>query len=293
MPLAPFGAWLPYPIRSLAANEMSLQLPRAPGEDPTESVRRAQAEADAARRLQAEFARQLQQIRDAGPAEAQLRAAIESLGDDATMREVLEYVLTQGTNLGVTIALDQFAGAGITFDYRLVNEEAARWARTYSYELVRGINDTTRENLRTAVEAWTRSGQPFPDLVRELTPLFGATRAKLIATTETTRAYAEGSVRTYQASGVVIAIEWLTARDLKVCPICQPLEGVRATMSGGFPSDRGPILRPPAHPGCRCAVAPIVPTPEELEAGIARGIYDIRLGRDSEIAVTPERTTPP
>lgn len=265
---------------------MTLRLPGTPGEDdPTESLRRLAAEQDATTRILAEMRRQMASLADAGEEPAAIRAAIEALGGDPSMTEVLNYVLQQGTDLGVSIAVDQFASAGISFDYGLVNEEAQRWARSYSFELVRGIEATTQSVARDELAAWMGTGRPYGDLVSRLEPLFGRERAKLIATTEITRAYAEGSIKTYQASGVVIGAEWLTARDAKVCKICEPLEGVRATLSGGWAG----ILRPPAHPGCRCAVAPVVPTPEELEAGIARGIYDVRFLGETSVPTSTQR----
>ncbi len=213
--------------------------------------------------IEKELQRQAGTLAAAGEEPAQIRAAIEALGDDAKMREVLEYVLAQGTDLGVSIAVDQLAGAGIRFDYRLVNEEAARWAKSYSYELVRGIDATTQTVLRTEFDAWTRTGEPYSALVRRLAPTFGRQRAKLIATTETTRAYAEGSMAIYRASGVVAGVEWLTAGDRAVCKICSPLDGKVFPLAG--------LTKPPLHPGCRCALAPVVGSPEEVDAA-ARGL---------------------
>lgn len=229
-----------------------------PGEDdPTEAVRRVKAEATFTTLIDAELQRQLALVKAAGEEPAQIRAAIEALGDDPKMRDVLAYVLAQGTDLGVSIAVDQLAGAGISFDYRLVNEEARRWAQNYSYELVRGIDATTQTVLRTELEAWTSTGEPYSGLVRRLAPTFGRQRAKLIATTEITRAYAEGSMAIYQASGVVTGVEWLTAGPA-ACKICAPLQGKIFPLVG--------LVRPPLHPGCVCGLAPVVPSPEEVDA---------------------------
>ncbi|TXH11112.1 MAG: DUF3626 domain-containing protein [Hyphomicrobiaceae bacterium] len=286
MPLAPFagisGGFTP---KGLAANLVTLKLPPSQGDDePTEALRRLAAEAAAARRLERELQRQARQLAAAGEEPAQIRAAIDALGGDASMREVLDYVLAQGTDLGVSIAVDQLAGAGIRFDYRLVNEEARRWAQNYSYELVRGIDATTQRVLQTEFEAWTRTGEPYSALVRRIAPTFGRERAKLIATTETTRAYAEGSMAIYQASGVVVGVEWLTAGDKGVCKICAPLDSRIFPLAG--------LTKPPLHPGCRCALAPRVPEPEELEAGVASGRYAVTLDRPAKSVSAPAAPVP-
>lgn len=239
-------------------------------------MRRVKAEAAFTTLIDAELQRQLALVKAAGEEPAQIRAAMTALGGDAKMREVLAYVLEQGADLGVSIAVDQLAGARISFDYRLVNEEARRWAQNYSYELVRGIDATTQTVLRTELEAWTRTGEPYSSLVRRLAPTFGRQRAKLIATTEITRAYAEGSMAIYQASGVVTGVQWLTAGPA-ACKICAPLEGKIFPLAG--------LVRPPLHPGCVCGLAPVVPSPEEVDAR-ERALT----GRPTEaLLATPER----
>jgi SPP1 gp7 family putative phage head morphogenesis protein len=77
--------------------------------------------------------------------------------------------------------------------------------------------------------------------------------AELVALTETTRAVTRASLDTYARNGVE-AVEWLTAEDQRVCQLCAGNE------------DDGPVLLgqsfgsgdpgPPAHPSCRCALAP-------------------------------------
>lgn len=225
-------------------------------------MRRVEPEKAFSTLIEKELQRQAGTLAAAGEEPAQIRAAIEALGDDAKMREVLEYVLAQGTDLGVSIAVDQLAGAGIRFDYRLVNEEAARWAKSYSYELVRGIDATTQGDLRTELDAWISTGKPYSSLVRRLAPTFGRQRAQKIATTEITRAYAEGSMAIYQASGVVTGVEWLTAGPA-ACKICRPLDGKIFPLAG--------LTKPPLHPWCVCALAPVVGSPEEVDAA-ARGL---------------------
>lgn len=82
----------------------------------------------------------------------------------------------------------------------------------------------------------------------------GKRRALVIARTELVHAYAEGQLDTFENLGVEevgAEIEWKTAGDAKVCPICRALEGKRYTIKEA----RGKI---PQHPNCRCAWIPYI-----------------------------------
>ena len=78
-------------------------------------------------------------------------------------------------------------------------------------------------------------------------------RVDRVVRNELLEAYNEGSYRTYQASGVVNATEWVTADDERVCPICEPNNGVHVNMGELFPSGDD---KPPAHIQCRCQSTP-------------------------------------
>ncbi len=80
----------------------------------------------------------------------------------------------------------------------------------------------------------------------------GRRRAEMIARTEIIRAHAEGQLDAFENLGVEevgIAAEWSTAGDDRVCPLCQPLEGVVMKVKEA----RG-IL--PRHVNCRCTWIP-------------------------------------
>lgn len=168
---------------------------------------------------------------------------------------------------------------GIAWD--LVNQDARRQAQTYTYDLVRGITENTRERLQRQIDEWIAAGNAFPDLVERIKPLIPdleavattaiqpAYRARLIAMTESTRAYANGNNRVWEAAGVW-GREWRTAVDERVCPICGALHQQRAKTGAAFEvtvkGKRVVVQNPPAHPGCRCSVKPVVrpersPTP--------------------------------
>jgi len=140
---------------------------------------------------------------------------------------------------------------GILFDVAVINAEAAAWARTYAYDLVTGITETTKKVVGNATQQFVETpGMTRADLEKLLEPAFGKARASLIGVTEVTRAYSAATQRyanLLEASGVMMEGTWHTNADALVCPICGPLNNKsEEEWRDEFPDG------PPAHPGCRC-----------------------------------------
>jgi SPP1 gp7 family putative phage head morphogenesis protein len=132
---------------------------------------------------------------------------------------------------------------------RLVANPSARWA----------ITDSTRTFLRSSVESAIAEGWSNDKLADEIRvgAAFSAERAMMVARTETNMASNAGALADYKTSGVVDKKEWLTAEDDLVDEEdCAPN------------SEQGPIDldesfqsgddAPPAHPNCRCVLAPVI-----------------------------------
>jgi hypothetical protein len=84
-------------------------------------------------------------------------------------------------------------------------------------------------------------------------------RAKLIATTEVTRAAVQAEVdqvKELAADGIKMVAIWDTQHDNKVCPICRPRDGKKQGDGWTDP--------PPAHPGCYCALRWVPATMYEM-----------------------------
>lgn len=166
-------------------------------------------------------------------------------------------------------------------NWTVINQRAAEWARTYTGSLAKGINDTTRAKIGTELAAWITAGESFPALVqrmRRIIPQRGSTatnafridRAELIASTEATKAYAEGNLLAWRSVPGVTGKEWRAANDEKVCPVCgylggqqlvekqvkpteiEDLKPVSVALNADFvlPFGGGTIHAPPAHPRC-------------------------------------------
>lgn len=122
--------------------------------------------------------------------------------------------------------------------------------------LVVGVAETTRDDIRALVGRAAQEGWDTATLaqaIREAGVTQSRARATLIARTEAASAYSQGALLAYRESGVVTGVEWLTAGD--PCPVCDPLDGQVVGLGKAFD---GGIAHPPAHPGCRCAIAPVV-----------------------------------
>lgn len=177
-------------------------------------------------------------------------------------------LLEEGPAVGIQAAIDSITasvGFGLGVDWALADAAAADFVRGYAFDLVTGINTTTASRLRAVMKDWIEKGGTLDDLTSSIRPIFAnapdtarieaifnVDRARMIAETEATRAYAEGKIAGYTASGLAdyppekkppddshvrcrcdVTLErqpngewhwiWLTVRDERVCPVCGPL----------------------------------------------------------------------
>ena len=164
----------------------------------------------------------------------------------------------------------------ITSSWELINEEVLRYVmgdtfqmgEGYATALTQQLLQTSERQIKEAIAAWTRSGDPLPALIRTLeTTALSRSRAELIATTEVTRAYAEAARLTWAQGGVIETMRWQTANDEWTCDVCRPLNGQTTAVVGGTFSlvdEAGTVTmtmrQPPAHPRCRCWLSPVAPS---------------------------------
>jgi len=174
--------------------------------------------------------------------------------------------------LMVDNALRLSVEVGIGFDPAIINTEALRWAREYSYKLVTGLTDTTREVISEAMQAFVQTpGMTIGDIESLIEPAFGPVRAEMIAVTETTRAYSEATNKMQgllqrETPELAITRVWNTMNDELVCAICGPAEGA---FENEWTRLSLPMDGPPAHVNCRCESSISFLTPEQLEAEFA------------------------
>jgi SPP1 gp7 family putative phage head morphogenesis protein len=235
---------------------MVLQLKPDEGDDSDAEQRiRMELERQFAAELETSLRDQMNDLIPPTASDQQVQAAPNQVNATSeAVRTTLRRYLQQGAELGESIAFDQLGKIGMSFDFTLVHTQAAQWASQYSYDLIRGMNQSTQTQMQIAVDEWFKDPTSLAALRKQLAPTFGPKRAKLIAQTETTRAAYQGSKQGYRESGVISQVEWVTVNDERVCPTCGPLDGTRAPLDGTF--EGGTSV--PAHPGCRCFVRPVV-----------------------------------
>ena len=92
---------------------------------------------------------------------------------------------------------------------------------------------------------------------------FSPERADLVAKTEITRVNSAAAMSAYQdaaAAGVQLKKRWLVA-SADVCDECKENADAGAiALDAAFPSGD---QHPGAHPGCRCAVSPVILTGDD------------------------------
>ena len=161
------------------------------------------------------------------------------------------------TKIAVEVGKTAAIGIGVSWD--LVNEAVVNWASNFAAEEVTKVTVATQRMVQQKVTEWIGSGEPLKELERSLLPEFGKVRAKRIAVTEVTNAYAGGQLEAFKESGVVDMKEWRTAGS-DVCPICVALDSKQVPLDAMFVSDYDGSMheRPPAHVNCRCYIQPVV-----------------------------------
>lgn len=136
------------------------------------------------------------------------------------------------------------------------NEDAIDWADKHAAELIKGISDTSRERIADAITGLLETGG-YDEAYDEILAAVGdKDRARLIARHETMMAAAEGQRLSWDLAveeGLLTGDErrvWIVTDDDKLCPLCEPLDGVEADLNGEYPDDGGD--GPPLHVQCRC-----------------------------------------
>ena len=206
--------------------------------------------------LEAQLARKLSKLQ-----RAQMARLLELMGDPPNManvpmsfwddagKELAQVVTPFSERVYLESAERMLESVPIGVDWSLVNQAASGWARQYAFDLVGGINDTTRQAVGQAVGNFFDQGWTMGDLTDRLGRIYSPIRAEMIARTEVTRAAVEGeraTVREIEKEGIRMVEVWQTRNDELVCPICGPKHGKK--IGTNWTRNDGP----PAHPRCRC-----------------------------------------
>lgn len=191
------------------------------------------------------------------------QAATAALADAArrlgtTVAEALRRAVALG---GQSFVRD--VGLDLAFD--VDSPAAQRFLADRGANLVAGVDETTRQQMRGVIERGVRDGRTYAQTADEISRRFAGfsdpsvmghirTRAELVAVTETATAYEHAHSLAgddLEAAGVGVEKRWIDAGDARVHAGCAANSG--AGWIGHrevFPTG---VANPPDHAGCRCA----------------------------------------
>ncbi len=148
-------------------------------------------------------------------------------------------------------------------EHHFINQQpfdaAAQWAGQHAAEMVKGIDEHTRDLLRSEIESAIRGGvdiRVLRERIKQVIDDTSAYRGERIAQTEVMTAYRQGALQTYQASGVVWGEQWVSGQA-GMCKLCQALNGQVVRLGEPFRvqvDGETYVIEAgrPAHPNCRC-----------------------------------------
>lgn len=177
--------------------------------------------------------------------------------------------------------------AGLTF--RQEYPQVAAYLKDYKIHLSEKLwpdfNNETASQLKYTLSEGFMAGESMPKLSKRVAEVFDIAkgyRTTRIARTEVIQASNYGAEAGYIQSGVVQYKEWLTAKDERLCPFCNSMNGKRIglaetylakgedmvildpkdesgrTIQAAMTNTHDDIKAPPLHPNCRCTLVPVV-----------------------------------
>lgn len=208
--------------------------------------------------------------------QAALQATVSRLNNPLIKERLKQSIRTQWRR-GVNLANQQLKNARVPPPPPTKTKEEKALEDTLANVQVDKIK-TVATTYLSSVKEWIArylTGQiSYTEMMRQIQSVgrIPEWKVRRIARTETTRTLTNAKKSTYLKAGVTHWV-WLTSLDERVCPICQPLHGKTVFIGRSFKTIRKTgkpdvrITQPPAHPNCRCGVAPSyrsrVLTPEE------------------------------
>lgn len=153
-----------------------------------------------------------------------------------------------------------------------VNRAAAQYAADHAASFAKQNNAASVRELRRILSLGIEKGLSLADISKNIEDhtVFNRNRAKIIARTETARAFTEGELQAMEQSDSVEGKKWLKAP--MACPFCEdaakktaenpigvrePFYNAGVISVGGKKLTVGEIQAPPLHPNCRCGIRSI------------------------------------
>lgn len=149
-----------------------------------------------------------------------------------------------------------------------VNDRAVAYAKAHAAELVSGVDDVTRDELKDLIAAGLEENigmDAIADRIRDAYA-FSDDRAGLIARNEVATANQAGALEGMKlARGAGVKLKKVWVPDDDACEVCQEnADAGPIDIDDEFPSGDD---QPTAHPHCECSIASEVEEDEETDQG--------------------------
>lgn len=179
---------------------------------------------------------------------------------------------------GLVINIGTDTGKAITELLRRANEEG-RTPKAVARQIrdvigLRPDQEKALANYQQRLElAGKMNQQQISKAVERYAKRLLAERADVIARTETMRAVNAGQNLAWQEAEQRELLapgtrrRWLVTRDDRLCPVCAAIPGMNPEgqrLDEPFQTTMGPVLAPPLHPSCRCAMSLVIAAPPPL-----------------------------
>lgn len=210
----------------------------------------------------------------AGRADAKAWLQHNGVTVSAALEAVLQSVYTDGYYIGDRSAIALLTSTDVNWhDWTPGDTEAAEAILSGDRGLatlldqsgvtIRSIAANRLDELAAALADALESGDSADTLAATLTGILDDPGwSYLVAVTELNRAMSAATLNRYARNGIS-ASYWLTAEDERVCDLCAANEdGSPVAINQAFPTG---VYQPPAHPSCRCALAPYLADLSEVD----------------------------
>lgn len=130
---------------------------------------------------------------------------------------------------------------------------AITFLEKYTIKLSGQITDTTVSRIKKSLSSSIEQGLNIKEASKKISDIIDdPVRAKMIAQTESVRAYSEGRLAVAEEIGAEYK-QW--SATLERCELCGHLDGQIVKIKDSFSDLNGKeVLAPPRHPRCRCLV---------------------------------------
>lgn len=180
--------------------------------------------------------------------------------------EQMETALSHGSTFGEK-AVNQL-GLKVVIGQGPLDRESLKALETRNLSGLDNITEATSATIIREITDGNNLGESVHQIARRITKAvegIGIERARVLAQYETMYAVNTGACNRYRQSGIQY-VEWLDAGDDHCCDQCL---GYGNDNEGIYKIEEAPVA--PAHPRCRCALAPVIRVMGPEEESLAFG----------------------